>query len=127
VVAAVAVGLAGCASTVDTTGSLNLYGAFSPGSPMGAGRAPCVGTAGYSDVRGGTPVVIYNQAGEIVATTSLEEGQPLNAAGSCLYSFKVTGVPDSDFYQVEVSHRGKVTFTREQFEGDDVALTLGPA
>lgn len=104
--------LVGCASTVDVAGSVEV-------------SDNCHGSI-YGDVHSGTEVTIYNGPGEIVATTSLDPGKTLNGR-SCLYPFKVTGVSDSDFYQVEVSHRGKVTFTREQFEGDDVALTLGPA
>ena len=44
----------------------------------------------------------------------------------CILDFEVTDVPvGHDFYSVEVSHRGKVTFPAEKIRGGPVALTLG--
>jgi hypothetical protein len=44
---------------------------------------------------------------------------------NCVYTFAVEGLPSSDFYKVEVSHRGQVTYTKEQVTSGPVELSLG--
>lgn len=119
-----ALGLTGCSSTT-LTGSLMLRNAFGEGSQMEAGRYPCVGAGGYSDIGEGTSVTVYDATGAIVATGKLGTGKALAGAGTCLFPFQVAGVPGSDFYQVEVSHRGRVNFTAEQVANNEVSLVLG--
>jgi hypothetical protein len=82
---------------------------------------------GHSDIGEGSPVTVYNSAGQIVAIGALGKGRTLGPARSCLFPFEVAGIPSgSKFYQVEVSHRGKVTFSSSDVEqGKVVSLTLG--
>jgi len=121
--------LTGCGgSDLSMTGSLVLSGWGNTSfSERGMGN-PCTGTEGYADIGEGSPVTVYNAAAQIVAIGALGKGGTLDAAGwSCLFPFEVAGIPsDSKFYQVEVSHRGKITFSRGDVEqGKVVSLTLG--
>ena len=85
--------------------------------------------AGYSDVNEGASVTIYDAAGAVVGTSRLGPGLTtlhIDAGGDaykaqCTFPFSAE-VPASDFFQVEVSHRGKVTVTAE--EANSAALTL---
>jgi hypothetical protein len=97
------------------TGSLTLVG--------GAGSS-CVGFGGYSDIAKGTAVTVRDASGTVVGTGHLEAGK-YDGDLSCVYPFAVGDVPSSDFYTVEVSHRGQVTFDRKAVEGGQVSLTLG--
>jgi hypothetical protein len=89
----------------------------------------CRGTGGYDDITEGAQVTVYDSAGKIVATDQLGAGTPGGQAldlppSNCTFPITMK-VPGSDFYAVEVSHRGKVTFSRAQVESGDVALTIG--
>jgi hypothetical protein len=87
----------------------------------------CSGTSGFDDVDAGASVVVTNEQGTVVGTGSLGLGSA-SPGGDCVFNFTVAGLPpEARFYGVEVSHRGKVTFSREQLEQDrwNVELTLG--
>jgi hypothetical protein len=86
----------------------------------------CSGTGGYDDVDAGASVVVTNEQGTVIGTGSLGLGSA-SPGGDCVFNFTVAGLPEGRFYGVEVSHRGKVTFSREQLEQDgwNVELTLG--
>jgi hypothetical protein len=90
--------------------------------------AACVGTSGFEDITQGTQVTVYDAAGKVIATGSLGQGAVNETEGplptGCAFVFSVR-VPASDYYGFEVSHRGKVTFTRSQVEADEVKLILG--
>ncbi|HEX3731415.1 MAG TPA: hypothetical protein VHU91_00595 [Mycobacteriales bacterium] len=88
---------------------------------------PCIATKGYADIGEGSPITVYNAAGQIVGIGALGKGRTVDTAGSCLFPFGVAGIPsDSKFYQVEVSHRGKVTYSSGDVDqGKVVLLTLG--
>ena len=85
----------------------------------------CTGSGGYDDIRAGALVVVRDGGGETLATSSLDDGE--ESGGACVFSFEVTDVPDADFYEVEVSHRGGLTWSQQELddEGWDVALSLG--
>jgi hypothetical protein len=86
----------------------------------------CSGTNGYDDVDTGASVVVTNEQGTVIGTGSLGQGST-SPDGDCVFNFTVAGVPEARFYGVEVSHRGKVTFSHEQLDQDrwNVELTLG--
>lgn len=84
--------------------------------------SPCT-TAGYSDITGGTPVVIRDADGRISGMGELRSGR--RSGPSCVYSFDVDQVDRSDYYSVEVARRGEVTFTAEQVNTGNVHLILG--
>jgi hypothetical protein len=77
--------------------------------PEGAG-------GGYSDIAAGGQVVVKDGAGRVLATTELSGGQ-VNTRG-CTFDFQLE-VPDTDFYQVEVTHRGALTFARSDLAANE--------
>lgn len=81
----------------------------------------CAGQHGYDDMREGADVTVYDANGKVIGASSLEAG--LRSSTKCRWAFSVQDLPASPFYQVEVSHRGKVTVQR----GDVgfAELTLG--
>ncbi|MCU1677670.1 MAG: hypothetical protein JWM93_2428 [Frankiales bacterium] len=85
----------------------------------------CEGKGGYSDISQGTSVTVTDGAGKIIGTGHLDEG---TGAGSvCTFGFTVKSVPDTDFYKIEISHRGGLTFSREEMaaQGWIVSASLG--
>lgn len=108
------------AATFDLTGTFTLTDASLDES--------CQGSGGYHDIQSGTAVTVYNQAGAVDATGSLAAGRYKAATNSCEYSVDVVGVPDdSKFYQVEVSHRGKITVSAMEAKSGAFGGTLGNA
>lgn len=83
----------------------------------------CSGTRGYDDIKEGTSVVVYDETNTVVATGYLLAGIP---GSSCVFNFSVPNVPGSKkFYQVEISHRGKVTVSSAEAKAGEYAVTLG--
>lgn len=97
------------------------------------GSGGCVGSGGYSDITEGAPVTVYDSTGTVIATGQLGGGDDrgwtptadTERSNQCWFTFTVS-VPNADFYQVEVSHRGKQTYKRSQAQSGSIALTLGP-
>lgn len=97
------------------------------------GGSGCLPTRGYEDVDYGTQVTIKDASGKIIATGELGYGTksgdrvPFNSGSAfpCAFPFTASVPPGSDFYQIEVSSRGAVTFTSDELTSKDVALTLG--
>lgn len=84
----------------------------------------CRGRGGYDDIADGTSVTVYDAAGGVAATGSL--GKSEYAAGACLFTVTVDDVPKGEkFYQVEVSHRGKVQLSAREAEAGKMAASLG--
>lgn len=64
----------------------------------------CTGTNGFEDIRGGTPVTVYDPTGRAIASGVLDPGAMV---GGCEFQFTVKSVPVGlVFYGIEVSHRG---------------------
>lgn len=85
------------------------------------GSLNCEGVGGYDDMTEGATVTVYDSTGKVIGAGALMEG--LAGDDLCVWSFTVDNVPDAPFYQVEVSHRGKVTVARS--EASSVSLSLG--
>jgi hypothetical protein len=85
----------------------------------------CLNDIGYADIRSGTEVTVSNENTTIIANGSL--ASVARSGYSCAWSFTINGVPKATFYQIEVSHRGKVQFSDAQLQAQNwaVALTLG--
>lgn len=128
------------ASTAPTTpASLTVTGtitvaADSMSSEQEMGGA-CVTDDGYSDIESGAQVTVADASGKALALGALEAGRVSEVfdegtavegmASLCVFGFTVKDVsPSEAIYSVEVSHRGKVNFTREKLN-ESVALTLG--
>ncbi|MDI9900275.1 hypothetical protein QM716_10450 [Rhodococcus sp. IEGM 1409] len=71
----------------------------------------CAGKGGYKDLSEGASVTIGDEAGKTVATGSITGSEYID--GACMLTFSIPVPADLDFYQVEVSHRGVVTYSNE--------------
>lgn len=90
-----------------------------------SGDGSCQGNGGYSDIGPGTAVNVYDSSGAIVAVGELGAGRGSYSAG-CAFSFSVPDVPTGErFYQVEVSHRGKMNLTEDEAQAGSAAFSLG--
>ncbi|MEJ7765634.1 MAG: hypothetical protein WKF86_09075 [Acidimicrobiales bacterium] len=80
------------------------------------GLKGCYGAGGYSDIGTGTAVTVKNEAGTLIASGSLRQGNTsgLNEFRVCVFRFEVAGVPDAKFFQVEVSRRGGLTYSKAE-------------
>jgi hypothetical protein len=106
------------------SGSMTLHDAYGIDSEIGRGGSPCLGTGGYSDIGPGTSVTVRDETGKTVATGSLDDGRPMGT--SCVFPFSMDEVPSgSNFYEVEISHRGGVTFSREELDERGASVSLG--
>ena len=106
--------------------SFTLSGTFSltDGATEYASQGACEGTGGYDDIREGTQVTVYSSAGEVLGTGAL--GDSTYQFPACEFEISVAGVPTGHgFYQVEVSHRGKIAVPDDEARAGEVALTLG--
>ncbi|MER5905087.1 hypothetical protein ABT150_34250 [Streptomyces mirabilis] len=69
-------------------------------------------------------MTVYDSAGKVVATGFIGTGKPKSAA--CVFPLSVAGVPEgSKFYQVEISHRGKITVSSAEAKAGKFAASLG--
>ena len=92
--------------------------------PSGDTNEDCTGYSGYDDITEGAGVTVYDSAGKVVATGALGTGKPVS--GACSFPVTVSGVPEgSKFYQVEISHRGKVTVSASNAKAGVFAASLG--
>lgn len=90
----------------------------------------CVGYegGGMGDIVPGAAVTVYDSSGKVVAAGSLGNGKLPGSGGSipCTFPVTVPGVPaGSKFYQVEISHRGKVTVSAAEAKAGKFAASLG--
>lgn len=114
-------------AAVTVTGSVTMEHYDDPDSDFRSanwhkvGELNCEGDGGYDDMTEGAVVTVYDSTGSVVGVGALRAG--LATGSLCAWSFEVTGVPDAQFYQVEVSHRGKVAVPRT--EASTVSLSLG--
>jgi hypothetical protein len=86
----------------------------------------CGGRGGYSDISEGAQVTVRDDAGKVIATGHLGAGGWASGM-SCRFDFTIGSVPDAEFYQVEVSHRGPMSYSRADMEAMhwSVEMTLG--
>lgn len=87
----------------------------------------CEGARGYSDLRLGAQVVVYDEAGTVIAKGTLQDGRYVDppAKSQCSLAFEVEHVPASAVhYQVEVTHRGKVVVPQDRIR-QPLQLTIG--
>jgi len=115
------------------SGSIILY----DDGPFGAGwetDKACYGTGGYDDVNEGAQVVVKDSGGQVIGAGGLGPGLAVGEPTSsrrftdfCVFLFEVAALPDSEFYSVEVSHRGELTYSATKLEADgwEVVLSLG--
>ncbi|MFJ6777646.1 hypothetical protein [Streptomyces yangpuensis] len=105
------------AKTFTLTGTVEVMGDTKAVVTTNSGL--CAGTGGYNDLTGGASVTVYDKAGLIVGTGSLGSGSVKDVATAykrtCKFAVSVPDVPrGKEFYQVEVSHRGKVNISESE-------------
>ncbi len=106
-------------ATFTMLGMFKLYGTTSSAS------GTCEGSGGYSDIADGASVTVYDAAGKVAAVGAITKPSSLGVLG-CTFSIVVPEVPSGEkFYQVEVTHRGKITVTADEAKAGMVSLTLG--
>ncbi|WP_329047097.1 hypothetical protein [Streptomyces sp. NBC_01422] len=108
-------------------GTFTLEGEFTlTEGAISDGIGGCEGDGGYNDIELGTSVTVYDAAGSVIATSALILSEFDEAAGSCTYDVSVEDVPaGEDFYQVEISHRGKIQLSAEEAQSGSFAGSLG--
>lgn len=85
--------------------------------------AGCSGSDGYGDISEGTQVAVYSASGEVIGVGALGAGSRTTPS-TCVFDVQVPDVPlGESFYQVEVSHRGRVTVAA--VDAEYVMLSLG--
>jgi hypothetical protein len=116
----------------DGPGTFDLTGTFEltdSGSVESLDDSTCYGTG---DIATGTSVTVSDAAGKTIATGELgtstllrEDGDTYGITETCEFAIVVQGVPKgSDFYKVEVSHRGTLQLTAVEAESGGFAGTL---
>lgn len=111
----------------EADGTFTLEGEFTlTEEAVSDGIGGCEGSGGYSDIQLGTSVTVYDAAGTVIATSALILSEFDEAAGSCTYDVSVEDVPaDEDFYQLEISHRGKLHLPAEEAKSGSFSGSLG--
>jgi len=91
-------------------------------SPVGG---PCKGLGQYDGILGGTPVVVKDASGAVIATGAVDVGR-VGGGSTCTFAF-VAQVPKSDVYQFEVLNRPVGTYRYDDLvaRGWDITLSLG--
>lgn len=118
-------GLSSSGSDAPTTftlrGAMTLTG---DNVPTGDTNEDCTGYSGYEDITKGAGVTVYDSSGRVVASGALGTGKPKSAA--CVFPVTVPDVPGgAKFYQVEVSHRGKITVSSAEAKAGKFGASLG--
>jgi hypothetical protein len=89
----------------------------------------CSGDGGYSDIDEGATVSVKNQSGTLIGSGRLGPGtvQGGSTLKWCVFPFEVGGVKDAEFFQVEVSHRGGLSYSKAEMQANDwtVHASLG--
>jgi hypothetical protein len=95
--------------------------------PSITGQLGCHGTGGYSDLTDSTQVTVSDASSKIIAVGTL--GSSLrNGPHECDFIGAEITVPDDlDIYQIEVGHRGALSFTHDELEANKwiVFLSIG--
>jgi hypothetical protein len=105
--------------------TFTLVGTFSLNGTSSTLGGECHGSGGYSEIADGASVTVYDAAGKVDAVGMITKPQSLTGMG-CAFSIVVSDVPNGEkFYQVEITHRGKVTVTADDAKAGRVSLSLG--
>jgi hypothetical protein len=86
------------------------------------------GAAGFSDIAAGTTVTVYDDSGKIVGSGILGPGvfATPGTQSACVFPIAVAKVPTGPrFYQIEVSHRGRLTVSAADAQAGRFSATLG--
>lgn len=108
--------LAGCGpQAFEIDGDVTLF------SETEGSASNCYGTGGYSDISEGLSVTVRDESGMILATSRLDAGR--RTGNRCTFAFMVSGVPQAEFYSVEVGRRGALTYSHDEMTANDWQVT----
>ena len=70
-------------------------------------------------------MTVKSGSGETIATGELGFGT--SGDSECSFPIEVNDVPNSKYYRIEVSHRGELTYSKEELESRNwnVSFSLG--
>ena len=105
------------ASDHTINGSLVITSGLAPTGVTNTQILSCDGSGtsdGFSDLTAGAAVKVKNEKDKTIGVGSLKSGH-YNDSLDCIMKFTVK-VPDANTYQVEVSHRGALVYTKKQME-----------
>jgi hypothetical protein len=77
---------------------------------------------GYSDVHSGTIITVTDEAGTVIATGELGQGE-LSLEDGCKFTYEITSVPEAQFYKIEVTHRGGLTYSFDDMISNDWTIS----
>jgi hypothetical protein len=85
----------------------------------------CEGTSGYDDIDQGTQVTVTDGGGKTLGVGALGIGR--SESEICTFEFSIPNVADADFYKIEVSHRGELSYSKQELaaKGWRVEVALG--
>jgi len=86
---------------------------------------PCKGLGQYDGILGGTPVVVKDASGAVIATGTVDIGRV--AAGSACEFALVVEVPNADVYQFEIDNRPVGTYRYDDLVARGWQVTLSPS
>lgn len=80
---------------------------------------------GYADIADGSKVVLRDGVGQVLSTGRLTGGT--FGVEGVEFTFTLTDVPSVDFYELEVSNRGNLTYSLEEMESSSwtVSTSVG--
>src|SRR5664279_1677797 len=87
----------------------------------------CSGSGGYSDIISGAGLTLFDSSSRIIGTASLGVGTSTfdGLSGDCVFKFGFGQVPvTSDFYAVDVGHRGKTTYSKADLQAHNYRIEL---
>jgi hypothetical protein len=82
----------------------------------------CIGTGGYSDLAGGSSVVIADDSGHTLKITHLESGKHDDSAVTCTFRFHASVAAGKHFYGVTVTHRGTIKLTENEMSYPSLSI-----
>jgi len=108
------------------TGVLQLHDPIYGMSSVAQLGGPCRGLGRNDGLLGGTPIVVEDPTGALIATGALDVGR-VAGGSTCQFGFVVQGVPKADAYQFRVAGRSLGTYRYDDLVagGWQVALSLG--
>lgn len=120
-----AIALFGLASTQTLSGSIKVTDTDENSSAVFVYDGFCITLRGYSDIGGGTDVIVKDGAGKVIALTQLLRGTPVGLY-SCRFDFEVK-LPSSEFYSFSIGDRDEITYSKAELVDRSwrLDLTLG--
>jgi hypothetical protein len=108
------------ATTAAQPATFTINGGLALHEPIVPRSGTCGGTGGFSDIRGGTGITVWNASGTIVGAGTLDLGTV--AGVTCVFTWHVDNVPAGQGpYQYEIAHRGRLTMTESSARGMPIA------